>query len=160
VSLILCSLFFSPGTVPAAPAVEESAPPDTVITLQRGGCEKRCAVYKVIIFADGSLIYDGEYYVRKDGVVRDKIDVKAVNELINAFKAIDYFNLKDQYGYKNDEGCESMLEDAPIAITSIVIGGKGKCVIHHHRCVSPVAEQLTQLEDKIDKIARTVRWIK
>jgi hypothetical protein len=133
---------------------------DAVITLQRGGCEKRCAVYKVIIFADGTVIYDGEYYVAKEGVVRDKIDPATVRELLDAFRAIDYFHLKDQYGYKDEEGCDSVLADAPVVMTSIVSGGAAKSVIHHHRCVSRVAEQLTQLEDKIDKIAKTARWIK
>jgi hypothetical protein len=135
-------------------------PPNTVITLQRGACEKRCAVYKVILFADGTCIYQGQYYVRKTGVVLEKVDAGAVKRLINDFAAIDYFRLRDQYGITDQVGCSSMLSDAPIAMTSIVAGQKSKSIVHHHRCVGPVPKQLSQLEDKIDKLANTVRWIK
>jgi len=157
----LCSLLFLVATsLGDGPLDEKAVPPDTVITLQRGGCEKRCAVYKLILFADGTLIYDGQYYVRRNGLVLDKVDVAAVRKLIEDFQAIGYFNLKEQYGYKDEDGCNSVVSDAPIAMTSIVTGGKSKGIIHHHRCGGPVPEQLTQLEDKIDKVANTVRWIK
>ena len=138
----------------------ETVPPNTVITLQRGGCEKRCAVYKIIVFADGTLIYHGQYYVRRNGLVLDKVDVATVKRLIEEFQAINYFNLQDQYGYTSEEGCNSVLSDAPVAMTSIVTGEKSKAIIHHHRCVGPVPGQLTRLEDKIDQLARAARWIK
>ena len=138
----------------------EVVPPNTVITLQRGACEKRCAVYKIVVFADGTLIYDGQYYVHRIGLVLDKVDVAAIRRLIEDFQAINYFNLEDEYGYRSEEGCSSILSDAPVAITSIVTGGKSKSIIHHHRCVGPIPGQLTHLEDKIDTLANTVRWIK
>ena len=156
--MTLCAL---PVVVTTSLAADpEAVPPNTVITLQRGGCEKRCAVYKIIVFADGTLIYDGQYYVRRNGLVLDKVDVAAVRKLIEDFQAINYFNLEDQYGYRGEEGCSSVLSDAPVAMTSIVMGGKSKAIMHHHRCVGPISGQLTQLEDKIDKLANTVRWIK
>ena len=131
-----------------------------MITLQRGGCERRCAVYKLILFADGTLIYDGQYYVRRSGLVLDKVDVATIKALIHDFEAIGYFGLRDQYGYKDEEGCTDVASDAPVAMTSIVTGGKSKGIIHHHRCRGVVPEQLTQLEDKIDKAANAIRWIK
>lgn len=156
----LVTLCASLVLVATSSTAEEAVPPDTVITLQRGGCEKRCAVYRLIVFADGTLIYDGQYFVRKRGLVRGKVDAAAVTRLIGDFQAIGYFNLKDQYGSRDQQDCTSFLSDAPVAMTSIVTGGKSKSVVHDHRCAGPVPTQLTQLEDKIDRLANSVRWTK
>src|SRR5882672_10747127 len=80
-------------------AASQAIPQNTQITLQRGGCEKRCAVYKIVIFADGTLLYHGQYYVRKRGVVLDKVDVAAIRKLVDDFQSINYFNLEDQDDY-------------------------------------------------------------
>lgn len=156
--LTFCALLvLGAASVAADP---QAVPADTVITLQRGGCEKRCAVYKIVVFADGTLIYHGQHYVRKNGVVLQKVDGKAIAQLVADFQAIDYFNLAGRYGHEGKEGCSSVLSDAPVAMTSIVTGGKSKSVIHDHRCVGTVPAQLAQLEAKIDKLANSVRWIR
>jgi len=138
----------------------DPVPANTVITLQRGACEKRCAVYKVVLFADGTVIYDGQYYVRKTGVMRDKIAVEGIDKLLNEFQAAGFFDMADQYGYANETGCSSMLSDGPVAIVSIVSGTKSKAIIHNHRCVGAVPGQLARLESSIDTLANTVRWTK
>jgi hypothetical protein len=154
---ILCILVvFSP----AALRYQDPIPPDTVITLQRGACERRCAVYKVIIFADGTVIFDGQHYVRKAGLVKSRIEPEKIRKLIEDFKAVNYFNLREQYGIKGDVDCNPGPSDAPIATTSIATGGRSKTITHHHRCAGAVSEQLTALEDEIDKIANTGRLIK
>src|SRR5262245_12821683 len=64
----------------------DRVPADTIVTLQRGGCEKRCAVYKLVLFADGTVIYDGQYYVRRAGVVVDKVSVDVIAALVEEFR--------------------------------------------------------------------------
>lgn len=159
---------FVSGLVFAALAATDSAgqghdddlSPDTVIVLQRGACEQRCAVYRLLLFADGTVIYDGEYFVRRRGLILDKVDVQAVRRLVDDFDAINYFSLKDQYGYTDTSGCTSAATDAPVAMTAIVTGGRSKGIIHHHRCGGTVPDQLTDLEDRIDRAVRSVRWLK
>jgi len=157
--VVLVSLL-SVAIARAAQPRPDAVPADTIITLQRGGCEKRCAVYKIMLFADGTLIYDGQYYVRKDGVVSTKVDVTAIKTLVDEFRTAGYFTMQSQYGYDNTTGCQSVRSDAPVAISSISTGGVAKSVIHHRRCVEPALDRLTQLEDKIDKVANSGRWIK
>lgn len=152
----LCAL----PVLAAGAAAIEPVPPNTVITLQRGACEKRCAVYKVVLFADGTLIYEGRHYVRQVGVVRDKVPIEAIKTLLDEFQAAGFFQLADQYGYTSEAGCGSMLSDGPVAIVTVVSGAKSKSVIHNHRCVGPVSAQLTQLEGSIDKLANSVRWVR
>jgi hypothetical protein len=130
---------------------ERAVPPDTVITMQRGACERRCAVYKVVIFGDGSLLFDGQYYVRKPGVFKDKLTPAQVKALVDAFQAADYFNLGDQ-------GCSEAGIDTPWVLTSLVLGRRGNSVSHSLACRGPIPQKLKELEDQIDKIANTARW--
>jgi hypothetical protein len=157
VLIALCAL---PAVVAPAAAADPVVAADTVITLQRGGCEKRCAVYKVIVFADGTVIYDGQYYVRKTGVVRDKVAGEQVRKLVDDFQAAGFFDLKDDYGEATKERCAEIRSDGPLAIMTVVSGGRSKSVTHDHRCLGPGPSQLRDLEDRIDKLANTVRWIK
>jgi hypothetical protein len=153
----LCAL---PALAGRAAAADPVVPADTVITLQRGGCEKRCAVYKVVVFADGTVIYDGQYYVRKTGVVRDKVAVEQVRKLVDDFQAAGFFDLKDDYGAATTARCAEVRSDGPLAIMTVVSGGRSRSVTHDHRCLGPVPSQLRELEDRIDRLANTVRWIR
>ena len=53
--------------------------PDTLITLQRGACEQRCAVYRLVIFADGTVIYEGRHFVRRTGLIRSGISPEVLS---------------------------------------------------------------------------------
>jgi hypothetical protein len=49
--VLVCALLFLPlASTTAYSPDEKQIPADTVITLQRGACEERCAVYKVVLF--------------------------------------------------------------------------------------------------------------
>ncbi len=56
--------------------------PDTLIVLQRGACEQRCAVYRLTIFADGTVIYEGRYFVHRSGLIKSGISPDVLNKLI------------------------------------------------------------------------------
>jgi hypothetical protein len=162
-ALVLLALFACFSDVPpsqSAPARGEGVPADTVISLQRDACERRCAVYKVTIRADGTVIFDGQYFVRRTGRLSAKVSPAEVRGLINEFMAADYFSLKDEYSTSAADPCAANPSDAPTATTSLVIGGRSKSVVHDHHCIGPVADRLTALENKIDKVAGSVRWIR
>jgi hypothetical protein len=155
---IVVGLLATAGHAAAQPT---DAPADTVIALERGACERRCAVYSVTIRGDGSVTYEGRHYVRTTGTKRSRISPAAVAELAAAFEAEGYYRLADQYGMAGStEGCTELRSDAPIAKTSIVSGGRTKTVAHHHRCVGTFSEPLKRLETAIDRAANTAQWIK
>ena len=142
----------------AAMASADDIPRDSVITLQRHTCENHCPVYKVVIFGDGTVIYYGEYYVHRKGLVLDRIGTEAFRQLIESVGLIDYFNLKSEYGYHDTSGCESRIPDGPVVSTSVSIGGQSHAVLHHHRCGGLVPGKLTDFENGIDKLANTARF--
>jgi Domain of unknown function (DUF6438) len=143
-----------------ASAGEALIPADLTVTLDRGACEARCAVYKVVLTAKGRITFEGRYFLRTKGTAHGTVDEGGLRRLIEAFNAVGFFDLKDQYGYDDVGGCASVRSDAPVATTSLTMAGRSKTVVHHHRCVGPVPDRLTALEDEIDQVAGTVRWIR
>ena len=142
------------------PVEGDWAPPDTVITMVRGGCEKRCPVYRVVVFADGTVIVEGRHYLRRPVLARSEIQSSDVKNLVTRFLAIDYLHLRDDYGFKG-KGCSSVRPgDAPSVTTTLVTGGQGRSIIHYHGCLGEVPDQLTELERAIDQTAHTDRWLK
>jgi hypothetical protein len=144
---ILLALFLSFATVP-------------VITLERTPCFGNCPSYKLTIYEDGKVEYEGKEYVKHKGKAEGRITKAELEELIREFERIDYLNLADHYtlGSKN---CPQEWTDNPTAVTSLNWKDKKKTIVHYHGCRgSNVLEQLTALEDKIDQVVKTERWIK
>lgn len=133
-------------------------PEDTAITMQRGNCEGGCPVYRVVIFANGDVIWQGSGRVSKLGVVLSRIEPEQLRALIDGFQSIDYFHLENIYGYRGG-GCRSSKPDMPMVITSFAMGGLSKTVTHHDGCVGDVSDKLTAIENSIDKTVNTARWI-
>ena len=145
---ILLALSLSLATVP-------------VITLERTVCFGTCPAYKLTIYSDGKVEYEGEEFVKQKGKAEGRITEAELKELVREFEKIDYFNLDDHYGSGNKKNCPESWTDHPTAATSLNWNGKKKTVVHYHGCRgSAVLNQLTALEDKVDEVAKTERWIK
>ena len=93
-----------------------------VITIKRTGCYGDCPVYKAKIFADGSVVFKGEYWVEVVGERRFGISEKKLGELIAAFEAADYFSFKNLY--RTNVTC------GPSTITSWNRNGQRKRVVN------------------------------
>lgn len=133
-------------------------PKDTVIMMQRGNCEGGCPVYRVVIFADGDVLWQGRARVARSGVLLSHIDPDQVRSLIDEFRAIDYLHLENIYDFKG-KGCQSSKPDMPIVITSFAIEGESRTLMHHDGCVGEMSDKLKALENKIDKVVNTAPWI-
>jgi hypothetical protein len=144
----------------STPAHAAEAAPDTLISLQRGACEARCAVYRLVIFADGTVIYDGQYFVRRAGLVRSGVSPEALAKLLKELESGGFFEMETNYGYGGTDHCDKIDGDGPGAILSVSSGGRSKTVLHNHRCVGAAADRLTGLEDKVDRAVGATKWIK
>ena len=123
-----------------------------IITLERGACYGSYPIYSLTIYGDGKIVYKGDMFVKVVGKVVTKISKEKVKKLIEAFYKINYFSLKDKYNAHS-------ITDCPSTETSITINGQTKTVYHYHGDFS-APEELTKLEDKIDKIVNSKRWVK
>jgi hypothetical protein len=87
---------------------------EILITLERTGCYGACPIYKVAIHGDGSVIYEGQNFVRIVGRQERRIDPAEVQGQVRAFLDIDYFGLQDSYlTIKNQDGSETDVTDLP-----------------------------------------------
>ena len=120
---------------------------DAVITLERTACYGTCPVYKVTIYEDGKVLYNGEQFVENKGEHDFRISPAKVKDLINEFYEIDYFSLHNEY--------TANITDLPTTITSIKIAGQAKRVSNYYGA----PEKLRELEDMIDEVTNSQRWI-
>lgn len=159
IQLLRMASLFGLLCFPATAGGQPSIPDDTLISLQRGNCEGGCPVYRVVIFANGDVIWQGRGRVAKPGVVLSRIERDRIRALIHDFESIDYFHLENIYGYRGS-GCRSSAPDMPMVITSLSMDGLSKTLSHHDGCVGEVSEKLTALENSIDEAVSIDRWIK
>jgi hypothetical protein len=158
VFLLVFALWSATSLGQSAPIAESA--PDTLIVLQRGACEQRCAVYRVAIFSDGTVIYEGRHFVRQPGLIKSIISQDVLAKLINDFDTGGFFQLEDNYGYGNKDHCETLQSGEPSAILTVSSHGRTKTILHSHGCVGDASKRLTELEDKVDKAVGAAKWIK
>lgn len=123
-----------------------------VMKLSRSGCFGTCPAYTVEIHGDGTVIYDGKYYVVLKGEHRDHISADQVEQALNAFYAADYFSLKDEYSYS--------VTDCPTYVTSFELNDISKSVVDYVGLEAGMPQSVSDLEDTIDRVAETAKWIR
>ena len=163
--LAVCALLATsiavPGPVTQATLRTDEQPADTLIVLQLGACERHCPVYRLAIFADGSTLFEGRYYVRRAGVVRGRISLESLAQLLAEADALQFFKLKDRY-VPGDPGsdCAAAKSDGPTAVLTISARGRAKTVQHYRGCAGTDPERLTKFENGIAEAANVTKWIR
>lgn len=141
----------------------QDIPPDTLISLERTQCYGECPAYELSIRADGSVVFIGKRFVPKPGKVESRISADQVRQLISLFEEINYFSMKDDYGfpmYRSSENCPQWWTDASWAYISLTIKGKTKRIQHYQGCEGTEdVEKLSRLENGIDEIVNTKQWL-
>ena len=136
--LILCAALLQ---APASPA-------PVAITIERTACYGACPVYSLEITGDGTVTYQGRQFVRVVGRATAMISPEAVRQLVAEFERIHYFDLQNIY--------TAHITDLPTTTTSIRIGERFKKVVDHYGGPN----ELEKLEDRIDEVAGSDRWVK
>jgi hypothetical protein len=134
-----------------------------VITLERTQCLGPCPIYKLTIYDDGKVEYEGKQYVKRKGKAEGRITKEQLQELVREFEKIDYFDLADSYApYGVDKKtCPEAWTDYSAAITSLNWKDRKKTVSHYLGCRgTTVLDQLNALENKIDRVVSSDQWIK
>lgn len=129
------------------------------ISLNRSGCWGPCPVYVLNIYSDGTVVFEGDKYVREKGVAKGKISQQQLKMLIAEFQAVDFLSLKDteQYGEK----CPPSGSDAGRVVISLSYNGEAKSLCHEYTYASTgTLAKLIALERLIDKVTNTEQWIK
>jgi hypothetical protein len=141
----------------AASARAEPAAPRVIATLARGTCYGTCPNYNLTIFADGKVQYHGAHFVMVRGDASATLTAAELAELTSAFEAAGFLDIPDVL-------CGT--DDVPYVTTSFDDGKHRHSVHHDPTCSLARADKLkassktlSTLEDAIDRIANTARWI-
>ena len=152
VSVLNSPFLAAQADTPNQRTINQSQPisPQVAMTLERTACFGFCPIYKLTIYGNGKVVYEGQRFVKVTGTRTTTISQTAVRNLFAEFQKINYFKLQDSYTGGHT--------DAPSAITSLTMGKKQKTVNHY--LASPNAPtQLTELENKIDAVVNSKQWI-
>ncbi len=143
--------------IAASARSEPDAKPRVIATLARATCFGTCPNYSVTIFADGKVQYHGAHFVMVRGDASATLTAAELAELTGVFEAAGFLDLPDVL-------CGA--DDVPYATTSFD-DGKHRHTVHHDPTCSlsktdkleASSKTLSALEDAVDRIANTARWI-
>ena len=139
-----------PGRRGAAP-LEAAGTTRKVATLERRGCFGTCPFYRLAVFGDGRVEFDGRGFVKASGHQVGQLTAGELDELRRAFEAAHYFSLHDRYMVGGGGDLGSM-------VTSYCEGDRCKQVMHCYGD-NEAPPTLTKLEDRIDEIVHSGRWV-
>jgi len=125
--------------------------PEVMATLQRTGCLGVCPIYKLTIYRDGRVEYDGEHYVKVHGRVVTYVPTRELRSLDDEFERAHYLDLDDSYTHYD-------ATDDPSQITSYRLNGRTKTITHYGGD-SHAPRQLTDVEGWIDVVVDSDRWV-
>jgi hypothetical protein len=162
----LCSFALTTVLLTASPAEPDWTPGKfESITLERTVCFGVCPSYRVQVFSDGRVEYEGKQFVKVRGKRTKRLASAQMNALRAELASSRYFELRDQYRYPQD-GCTVTWTDSPRAITSVRVGARSKSIDHDYGCRTkhglggetyPV--ELTRFESRLDEILQTSEWV-
>lgn len=120
-----------------------------MIRMIRGPCDGTCPHYVIEVYENGTAVFDGRDYVAVPGRHAFNISQSQIDGLVNEFYEADFFSLEDRYG--------SFSDGAPSTELSANIDGMKKTVIDDTG--DEVPKELLELENRIDEILDTQRWL-
>jgi uncharacterized protein DUF6438 len=122
------------------------------IPLRRTGCFGSCPSYRLTIFGNGTVEYNGDGFVEYCGGYRGHVSQDVARQLADLFKNADYFNLFDRYALN--------ATDLPTYITSIAFDDKNKSVRDYSGLRAGMPERVSDIENAIDRLAGPQVWAK
>lgn len=120
--------------------------------------EDDCPSYKVQIYVDGQVVWNPRLGVKQKTMATGKLSATELAAIEKAFATAGFASVAARF----DCG-----DDAPIATTYYDDGKTKKTVVHDPICndhgktatVKSQAKALSVLEDEIDRIVGSVKWI-
>lgn len=128
-----------------------------VVSLERGACRGRCPVYRVEVYGDGKVQFDGKQYVGSMGTQNGTVPVADVQALLKEIQSSEFSAMDTSY-VMGSAGCGQYYTDLPMSILSAKVGAQMKTVHHDPGCQG-APRFLQTLAAKVDSVAHTAQWI-
>ncbi|HEU0100436.1 MAG TPA: DUF6438 domain-containing protein [Allosphingosinicella sp.] len=137
------------------------------ITLERFGCYGSCPVYRVRIEGDGRVVFQtleplgdplvglrggfDRHNVLAPGRHEGRIARAEVEALVDRFRSARFFGLRKAY--------RAPVTDSASFVVTFETGRRRKRVVDYVGKTVGMPEAVTRLEDEIDRVAETARWV-
>ncbi|MCB9752116.1 MAG: hypothetical protein H6713_19295 [Myxococcales bacterium] len=122
-----------------------------LVSLERTSCYGWCPVYRVAVYEDGVLEFEGEHFVLRSGLHVDRVTPAQLAALREITARARVAELADRYVRRD-------YTDMPSIITVVRLGSGYKQVRHYFGDTSAPA-RLIQLEEEIDRVVEIERFI-
>jgi hypothetical protein len=99
----------------------------------------------------------GTRFVSRVGTDSARVAAGEIDSLVGSLETAGFFGLADAY-VPDAPTCGPYHTDAPTVTISVTAPGRSKTVRHDHGC-GGAPDHLTGLEQLIDSVAGTARWI-
>jgi hypothetical protein len=120
------------------------------ITLERTDCYGTCPSYTVSLSTDG-VVFEGRKYVAAHGRHTGTADANDVRKLAKKFVDADFYSMDASY--------TASVTDNPAYMLTVTIDGCSKKVDDYVGSWVGMPAVITELENDVDSLARTDRWI-
>ena len=145
----------APAGAPAAAGT--AADTAVVVALRRGECFGACAAYEATITRGGTVRIEGRGRSSARAPWRATVPRDSVGALLAVFARSGFLALRDRY-VPGEPGCEQAATDHPSATLTVTLDGRTKSIEHYHGCRDAPPE-LRTLENRVDSLAQTGRWL-
>jgi len=129
---------------------DTTPPQDVVITVERTMCYGFCPAYRLSIYGNGKVVYEGRYYVQVEGTRTANIPKSKIRELVAEFERIGFYEFDDHYIIGGS--------DLPSVLVSIDLEGRSKVIdIYGAEMIAP--EEIANLIKQIEEAVNVARWV-
>jgi hypothetical protein len=167
-AILLFFLFFSLFSDSGKTVTSNEKPAEFSLKMERTKGGGWGASYILTVQPGGKLLFEKINYIgyRGNGTARGQMRKEKIAELMAEVEKTKLFSLKDSYT-RESGNCPIASTDAATIILSVKMNGREKTVTHYLGCQvmvidpppSNFPQELYRLENKIDEIVETKRWI-
>jgi hypothetical protein len=151
-ALVLGSVGCIPRRVPAGSTAPQAASSvGELLTFERTSCYGQCPTYKVVLFKDGRLRYEGSIAVADPGPAEARLAPSAMAAVRS--------NLQRASELQSDCcDCSDWTDSPSVEMSFALPDGGTKRIYHYHGC-EKAPDWLYDVENSIDAALGTEKWV-
>ena len=109
---------------------------EDAFTYTETSCYGSCAAFEVTVFSDGTVIFNGEFHTKVEGVYRLPEAPELFQRILQLTDERGFYEFHDEYGWgdSSDEVCKEQWTDQSSTILSMRYANPQKVIRHYHGC--------------------------
>jgi Domain of unknown function (DUF6438) len=134
------------STVPTKP-IEVKVENELMVSLQRTPCFGRCPVFKIELYEDGKVVYEGRAFSTRLGTHKAVASTELMKAILQKANDIKYLTFNGKY----PKG-ESMITDIPTTISYVKLGSESKMIYNNYDAPTELLEFERWLESQFESL--------